>query len=258
MLEESRLYFKGNYWAKYVFNSHYTNTPFVLFHEALGSFGQWKDFPEKLSQLFKAPVFIWERTGYGASDQIKKERDLNYLHEAAEDWAAIHAIFMEHKAYHLIGHSDGASIALIFAAQKNRELLKSLVLMAPHVIVEDITLSGISPAIEAYEAGKLKGLEQYHGNKTDTLFYAWAHTWLKPEFKDWNILDVLPYVDVPCCVIQGSADQYGSYEQLNLIKQGIRGKYQELWLNDIGHHPHLESAEQVLTGLQEFYGNQHQ
>lgn len=226
----------------------------VFLHEALGSLGQWKAFPELLCKKLQLDGFVYERQGHGNSSPFSSERTASYLHEYAWDELneLITTAFSSDKKIILIGHSDGGTIALLYAAKFPKNVL-ACITMAAHVINEPETIAGIQPAIDAYEAGKLDGLKKYHGDKTEALFYAWANTWKSPDFKHWNICNDIQSISCPVLAIQGSTDQYGTEKQLDLIKQNVSGKVKTVMLPNCGHHPHLEVSEQVLSEIQQFF-----
>ena len=155
------------------------------------------------------------------------------------------------KPFILVGHSDGGSIALIFAAQKSA-LLKGIITEAAHIFVEPETVAGIEVADKAWEQGKLQGLSKYHGDKTENIFKAWCDTWLTPWFKCWNIEYLLPSIDAPLLVIQGADDQYGSIAQVRNIVSKSAGLAQSEIIEQCGHAPHQESQEQVLKLMTTF------
>lgn len=226
----------------------------VFLHEALGSIGQWKDFPEKLCASQDMPGILYERQGYGSSSSLTKERGADYLEKYALDELpqVLDKVLAPHQKAILIGHSDGGSIALLYA-QSNPKNLAAIVTMAAHVINEKETLAGIAPAIEAYKKGKLDGLKKYHGDKTEELFYAWSNTWNAPFFKEWDICKLIDKIEVDALIIQGCNDQYGTKKQVDLILGQIQSeKKQKLMLNNCGHHPHLEQKETVIQAITTF------
>jgi pimeloyl-ACP methyl ester carboxylesterase len=226
----------------------------VFLHEALGSIGQWKAFPELLCKKLQLDGFVYERQGHGSSSPFSNERTASYLHDYAWDELnkLIQTAFPSDKKIILVGHSDGGTIALLYAAKFPKNVL-ACVTMAAHVINEPETIAGIQPAIEAYEAGKLVGLTKYHGVKTESLFYAWARTWKSDEFKDWDICKDIQSISCPVLAIQGSTDQYGTEKQLDLIKTNVSGKVKTIMISNCGHHPHLEVPEHVLSEIQQFF-----
>lgn len=223
----------------------------VFLHEALGSIVQWKAFPSELCNTLNLSGIVIERSGHGKSSALTAERDCNYLHQYADETLAVlREILNPNQKIILIGHSDGGSIALILAA-RNRKNLQAIVTMAAHTFVEDETLEGIHPAIEAFEAGKLDGLYKIHGEKTKPLFYAWATTWLTPTFKTWDIREEIKSISIPILAIQGEEDQYGTREQVNSIvldKTNRSGKIIPI----CGHHPHLERKDLVIRQIEDW------
>lgn len=229
----------------------------VFLHEALGSIGQWKAFPELLCKKLQLDGFVYERQGHGSSSPFSNERTASYLHDYAWDELneLIQTAFPSDKKIILVGHSDGGTIALLYAAKFTKNVL-ACVTMAAHVINEPETIAGIQPAIDAYEAGKLVGLTKYHGDKTESLFYAWARTWKSSEFEHWNICKDIQSISCPVLALQGSTDQYGTEKQLDLIKQNVSGKVKTIMLPNCGHHPHLEVPEHVLSEIQQFFASE--
>lgn len=225
----------------------------VFLHEALGSIGQWKGFPQQLCNALQMNGIVYEREGYGNSSPLTGQRDATYLHTYAlkELPELLDVLLPKEKQVILIGHSDGASIALMYAA-KYPEKVRVVVSMAAHVIVENVTLKGIEPAVKAYREGKLDGLRKFHGDKTETLFYAWADTWNLPEFLDWNICHDIETITCPVLALQGVNDQYGTEKQLDLIETSVsKGTVTKVLLPKCGHHPHLEvplEVERIIAG----------
>ena len=226
----------------------------VFLHEALGSIGQWKAFPELLCKKLQLDGFVYERQGHGNSSPFSSERTSAYLHDYA--WKELNELiqtaFPSDKKIILVGHSDGGTIALLYAAKFPKNVL-ACITMAAHVINEPETIAGIQPAIDAYEAGKLIGLTKYHVDKTEALFYAWANTWKSPDFKNWNICNDIQSIACPVLAIQGSTDQYGTEKQLDLIKQNVAGKVKTVMFPNCGHHPHLELQDVVINEIQQFF-----
>lgn len=223
--------------------------PVLLFlHEAIGSIAQWKDFPEKVSTALNLSAIILEFPGYGFSSEYNKKRDDKYLHNFALKHlpSFIEAIDLEQEVI-MIGHSDGGTNALLYSS-KHPEKIKGIVTMAAHVLNEKETKAGIQPAIDAYASGKMKGLEMFHGKKTESLFYSWAHTWLSEDFSNWNISDDIKNNNIPALVIQGEDDQYGTNEQVEIICDLLE-KAEPFFIKDCGHAPHLEKDEKVIEKI---------
>src|SRR5215475_7919683 len=175
----------------------------VLLHEGLGSAALWGDFPDRLAAATGVGVFAYSRAGYGASSPVALPRPLTYMHDEAKTVlpALLDAIGFRRGL--LLGHSDGASIAAIYAGSTQDHRVRGLTLIAPHFVVEDVGLAAIRDAKAAYETGDLKTrLARWHRN-VDVAFYGWNGAWLDPGFRDWNIADALAYIRVPIQIVQG-------------------------------------------------------
>ena len=157
------------------------------------------------------------------------------------------------RPYVLIGHSDGGSIGLIHGSRAP-SLLKGIITEAAHVFVEPITRAGIQQVDEAFKRGKMNGLFKYHGEKTESIFRAWADTWLSDWYQVWNIEKLLPAIQCPILVIQGREDQYGSERQVKAIVSQTSGRANAVLLDACGHSPHREMPETVLAVMSEFIG----
>lgn len=227
----------------------------VFLHEGLGCIALWRDVPARLSQRLGLPAIVYDRRGHGRSAPFPGPRGLRYLHEEAEEQlpALLQALGIGEAVP--VGHSDGGTIALLFAAAFP-ERTRALVTLAAHVFVEDITLEGIEEAARAYEAGELASrLRRHHGEKTDALFRAWADTWRAPWFRGWNVEDRLPRVRAPALVIQGEDDRYGTALQVEAIARGLGGPCRTLMLEGVGHAPHLEAPDAVIDATASFVGS---
>ena len=224
--------------------------PVLLFlHEALGSIAQWKAFPEKLCSELNLPGIVYERQGHGSSSPLLQERAANYLHNyALTELPAFLDAIHEKRPIVLVGHSDGGTIALLFASAYPGRIA-GIVTMAAHVINEPETIQGIAPAINAYKAGKLDGLKKYHGDKTEALFYAWANIWRSDAFAKWDITAEISNSVSHGIFIQGADDQYGTVKQLDLISQNYSGIHSTILLENCGHHPHLEQEKVVMDSI---------
>lgn len=231
--------------------------PTIIFlHDSLGCYTLWRDFPEKLAQLTNCNVFIYDRLGYGQSDEMPTwERPTNYL-ELEADFLADVIQTCQLKNVILFGHSDGGSISLI-AASKYPELIKVCIVEAAHIFVDDITLEGIYEAQKAYKETNLaERLAKYHGNKVETLFKAWTETWTMPSYKDWNIEHFLPNITAPLLFIQGENDEYGTIHQVNTTIEKVSGFSEKAIIAGIGHTPHKENPEETLTIAAQFINKQ--
>jgi pimeloyl-ACP methyl ester carboxylesterase len=234
-----------------------SDTVLIFLHEALGSIPQWRSFPAELCEKLKLNGLIFERQGHGKSDRLNEARNERYLHDYAlkELPQVIQTLFPPGQKLILIGHSDGGTIALLYAASFP-EYVEAVVTMAAHVINEPETIAGIQPAIDAYQAGKLKKLADFHGEKTDDLFYAWANTWKADIFRNWNICSDLKTLQSTVLALQGSNDQYGTIKQLELIKASVSGKCETAMISGCGHHPHLEKQKVVIDRIANFLTQQ--
>lgn len=214
----------------------------VFLHEGLGSIALWRDFPEQVHAATGRRVFLYSRAGHGWSDVPERPRTPRFMHEEALD--VLPRLLAEHGLERpvLIGHSDGASIALIHASEHPVE---RLVLLAPHVFVEDLSIASITEARTAFETTDLgQRMARYHRDPERT-FRLWNDIWLAPEFRDWTIEDVLPRITAPTLVIQGAHDQYGTMAQV----EAIGGDRVVL---DCRHAPHLEAPDETLRAITEF------
>jgi pimeloyl-ACP methyl ester carboxylesterase len=224
----------------------------LFIHEALGSIGQWKSFPQELCDELGLKGVMYDRQGHGKSSGFTTERDERYLHQYALDELPpfVEAVIPESKKILLIGHSDGGTISLLFDHIASFRIA-GIVTMAAHVINEPETIAGIQPAVDAYQLGKLDGLKKYHGDKTEALFYAWADIWRDERFVDWNITQEIGS-KTRGLFIQGKDDQYGTPKQLELILEHFpMGK--TVLLDDCGHHPHLQKGKEVIAEISQFF-----
>ncbi len=231
-------------------NSHY---PYLIFlHEGLGCNAMWKDFPEQLCHKTECPGLLYDRLGYGQSSPVDSARTVHYLHDCAlNELPKVIESLIPKKSYILVGHSDGGSISLIFGAEKP-SLLRGIITEAAHVFVDSETIEGIQAADESFSRGKLNGLRKYHGEKTNRVFKAWSETWLSDWFRHWNIEYLLPSIECPVLVIQGSDDHYGTEDQVNSIVTKVSGNAESYFVKKCGHSPHLEQPETVIEIMSEF------
>jgi pimeloyl-ACP methyl ester carboxylesterase len=212
----------------------------VFLHEGLGSIAQWKDFPALLCDKVNLPALLFDRYGHGKSEKLKAPREMNFMHQQAQQFLPelLRSMLLQDKKIILIGHSDGGSIALIHAG-RFPENIAGVLTEAAHIFLEEISLIGIRQAVKMFEDGQLrKLLSRFHGAKTESMFYGWAGTWLNPDFRQWNIEDYLSRISAPVMALQGDNDQYGSYAQLEGISKHVKNSRVELLAN-CGHIPHL-------------------
>ncbi len=224
----------------------------VYLHEGLGCTAMWGDFPALLCKTTGCPGLVYDRLGYGKSSPLNSSRTVHYLHDYALcELPALLAGVIPDRSFILIGHSDGGSISLIFGAERP-SLLKGIIIEAAHVFIEPESIAGIKVAKNAWDEGKLQGLVKYHGEKTENLFLAWSETWLANWFRDWSLLYLLPSIEVPLLIIQGSNDQYASIEQVNSIASNSSGYVHSEIVENCAHIPHIEAQSVVLTLMSDF------
>ncbi|MBX7149930.1 alpha/beta hydrolase [bacterium] len=223
----------------------------VFLHDALGSIAQWRGFPEKLAQETGLNALVYDRLGYGKSDENPTKRDINYLHDYAlkELPAVLNALHINDVI--LVGHSDGGSIALIFAGSHHTHIKTSgLITEAAHVFVEEITLAGINDVvISAKQNDFVNKLKKFHGNKAQSVFDGWHKTWFLPEFKSWNIEGYLANITCPSLIIQGMDDEYGTKAQVEAITRQIKGPTQSLIIPNCAHVPHYQAPEATFKAM---------
>lgn len=223
------------------------NTPTIVFlHEGLGCVTMWRDFPERLAAAAGCGALVYSRPGYGASDPAPGPWPVAFMHEEALEVlpAVLERFGLEEVI--LFGHSDGASIAVIYAgAHPGRP--SALVLEAPHVFVEPICTERIARIAGEYEATRLRErLMRHHGANTDSMFKSWTEVWIRPEFRLWNIEESLPRIVCPVLVVQGDADEYGTLRQVDAVLAGVKGPAESRVIPHCGHSPHSERPSEVL------------
>lgn len=221
--------------------------PIVLLHEGLGSARLWRTFPETLAAATGRAVFAWSRHGYGRSAPAAQPRQPGYMHDEA---LVVLPEVLDHLQLEkpvLLGHSDGASIALIHAGAGHA--VTAIVAIAPHVIVEEESLSGIRLAKERFETTDMPVRMARHHRDAESTFRGWNDVWLSGAFRDWNIEEYLPGISAPVLAVQAADDEYGTPDQLARIEAGVRGRFERLVLADGGHSPHLTRPAQVLEAI---------
>ena len=224
----------------------------VMLHEGLGSVALWGDFPEALQAATGAGVFVYSRAGYGASSPVKLPRPLDYMHREALDVLPQLLASIGFRRGLLLGHSDGASIAAIYTGGVADHRLDGIVLIAPHFIVEDVSVASIAEIKATYENTDLRErLARWHKN-VDNAFYGWNGAWLDPKFRSWDISDYLAYIRVPIALIQGEADQYGTIRQVEIAREECYCPVEVTLIKGAGHSPHREAPEQTLNATSEF------
>jgi pimeloyl-ACP methyl ester carboxylesterase len=222
----------------------------VMLHEGLGSVAHWKDFPARLAEETGAGVFVYSRYGHGGSDALQEPRPVSYMHHEAQ--VVLPEILRKASIERplLFGHSDGASIAILYAGTFP-ESPAGLILEAPHVFVEDITVASIAQARVLYNETDLpKRLGRYHAN-ADSLFWGWNNIWLDPSFRTWNIESCLDFIRCPVLAIQGAQDEYGTTRQIDAIQRRIPSA-SAVVLEDCKHAPHRDQREATLSAISQF------
>jgi pimeloyl-ACP methyl ester carboxylesterase len=224
----------------------------LLLHEGLGCVGLWGDFPERLSALTGHATLAYSRAGYGGSSPVALPRPLDYMQQEAKRVLprVLDAIGFERGA--IIGHSDGASIAAVHAGALRDPRVRAVSLMAPHFIVEDMTLAAIERARAAYATGDLrKKLMRWHVD-VDVAFRGWNDSWLDPKFRAWDITSYLAAIVAPVQIIQGEADPYGSERQIDVARRELPKEPDVVMLPGVGHAPHREVTETTIEHIRRF------
>src|ERR1700694_169382 len=217
-------------------------TSIVMLHEGLGSTGLWGDFPEKL------------QAGTGTSTPLTLPRPLDYMHTEALDVLPQLLDQIGFRRGLLLGHSDGASIAAIYAGGAGDHRVRGVAMIAPHFIVEDMGLVSIAAARNAYQSGGLREkLARWHGD-VDNTFYGWSDAWLDPKFRNWDISEYLAYIRVPVAILQGADDQYGTIRQVEIAEQECYCPVDVTIIPAAAHSPHRDAPEATLDAISDFVG----
>jgi pimeloyl-ACP methyl ester carboxylesterase len=232
--------------------AHQLNRPTLVFlHEGLGSLAMWRDFPAKVAAATGCRTLVYSRYGYGQSDVLETPFGVRYMHDEA--LLALPRLLdkLDIKRPILIGHSDGGSIALIHAGGARREVA-GLILLAPHVFVEDLSIASIAQAKVTFETTDLaQKLGKYHRDPAKT-FWGWNDIWLHPDFRAWNIEEYLPKVACPVLALQGEDDEYGTPAQVEAIRKQAKGEVEVLMLADCRHSPHKDQPQATLEAMAGF------
>ena len=230
------------------------NSPsIVMLHEGLGSVSAWRDWPAELARETGLSVFVYSRAGYGNSDPVTLPRPLTYMHHEAD--VVLPQILAHAKIENciLLGHSDGASISILHAGGTSRSAaVRGIALLSPHVFCEALSVTSIEKSRDAYVNGDLKKrLAKYHRH-VDNAFWGWNGAWLDPEFRNWNIEERLPKIDMPVLVIQEDGDPYGTLAQVDAIERGVSGSKDMLVLKGNGHFPQKDCHDETTTAVADF------
>jgi pimeloyl-ACP methyl ester carboxylesterase len=220
----------------------------VLLHEGLGSVGLWRGFPRALHEATGRRVVAFSRFGHGRSDPPRAPRTPAFFHEEANDVLPVLLAELDAPGPLLVGHSDGASIALVHAA---RHAVSGLALLAPHVFLEETMVPPIRDTRREFEEGGLRARMARHHDNPDAAFYGWCDVWLDPAMGDWSLEPDAAAVSAPILLIQGADDQYASLEHLDRIEARVRGPVTRLVVPG-GHSPHLEQADAVVEAIAGF------
>jgi pimeloyl-ACP methyl ester carboxylesterase len=224
----------------------------VMLHEGLGSAGLWGDFPEKLQAATGAGVFVYSRAGYGASTPAKLPRPLDYMHVEALEVLTKLLDKIGFRRGLLLGHSDGASIVAIYAGSHQDHRVQGVAMIAPHFIVEDISVVSIAEIKKTYETTELKAkLARWHKD-VDNAFYGWNDAWLDPEFRNWDISEYLGYIRVPVAILQGVDDAYGTMRQIEIAREECYCPVDVTEIPGAGHQPHREAPGATLDAIADF------
>jgi pimeloyl-ACP methyl ester carboxylesterase len=229
----------------------------VFLHEGLGSVSLWRDFPDRLAAATGCGALVYSRAGYGKSDPVPLPRPVRFMHDEVEVLAEV-LERMNIREPILVGHSDGASIALIYAGKSHagtqpKSGLRGLILEAPHVFTEPHGLASIAKIGDLYKTTDLRDrLSRHHGANVDVAFRGWNDVWLHPDFVAWNIEEYLAAIQVPILILQGEDDEYGTWKQVEAIQRQAGGPVEAIALPDCGHSPHREQPERALRAMVDF------
>jgi len=225
----------------------------VMLHEGLGSVAQWGEFPDRLAESTGCGVCAYSRAGYGGSTSVEVPRSLTYMHDEALRVLPAVLTAIGFRRGVLLGHSDGASIATIYAGGVQDHRVRGLVLIAPHFFVEDISVASIARAKTAYESGDLRArLARYHGQNVDAAFWGWNRAWLDPQFRQWDIRDSIGYIRVPIQIVQGTDDQYGTTAQIEAALDEAYCPVDVALIPGARHAPQNERPVETLRVITEF------
>jgi pimeloyl-ACP methyl ester carboxylesterase len=224
----------------------------VLLHDGLGSVEVWGSFPDELAAATGGGVLAYSRAGYGRSSPSKLPRCVSFMHEEAQDVLPRVLEGIGFRRGLLVGHSDGASIAAIYAGSIQDHRVRGLALMAPHFFTEDMGIAEIARAKVAFEAGPLRGrLAKLHTDP-DNAFHNWCDPWLLPAFRQWDLSDALAHIRVPILIVQGENDQYGTVKQIEVAREECYCPVEVALLPDTRHAPYREAPAATLKAISDF------
>jgi pimeloyl-ACP methyl ester carboxylesterase len=226
----------------------------VLLHEGLGCVALWRDVPERLAATTGCGVFAYSRFGYGQSDPQPLPWKLTYMQDEAHDILPRVLDEADIRDAVLVGHSDGASIAAIYAGAVRDRRLRGVVLLAAHFFIEDSNIASIAKIRGEYREGPLRErLARYHRDP-DIAFHGWCDSWLNPGFRHFDITGCVPEIEVPILGLQGAADPYGSDEQLLTLQRLARAPCEIAFIKGAYHSPHLEAKDDTIGRIEQFIG----
>lgn len=221
----------------------------VFLHEGLGAVSLWRDFPDQVAAATGLPAFVYSRQGYGGSAPVTLPRPLDYLEREGRDVLPRVLDAAGIASAILVGHSDGASIALIHAAHDHGGRVRALAALAPHTFVEDICVAAIAQVRETWREVLRPRLERHHGADVDGAFHGWNDTWLHPGFKAMELRPMLAGITVPVVVIQGEDDEYATAAQVDAVADNVSGPVRALLLPRCGHGPQRDQPQAVIDAI---------
>jgi pimeloyl-ACP methyl ester carboxylesterase len=224
----------------------------VMLHEGLGSVGLWGSFPDDIASATGAGVFVYSRAGYGKSSAGELPRSTSFLNEEACEVLPRVLDAIGYRRGLLLGHSDGASIATIYAGSVQDHRVRGLVLIAPHFFTEDMGLAEIRRARKSFVAGGLREKLQRWHDDVDSAFRSWNEPWLDPAFQKWDITEALGFIRVPILIVQGENDQYGTYKQIEAALRECYCPVETAVLPGVRHVPYREAPEPTLKAVADF------
>jgi len=229
-----------------------TGPALVFLHEGLGSITQWRNFPMALACATRLPALVYDRRGHGKSEPQPRPLPPSFLEDEAFQRLPEVLAACGIEAPILVGHSDGATIALLYAS-RYPGLALGVVAEAAHPFVEARCIQGIWRTLAAFETTELRArLRNHHGDQVDSMFYGWSDVWLSPGFRNWTMVPLLPAIQCPVLAIQGDRDEYATQDQVRAIIEGVSGPAESLLLRGCGHVPHFQARDQVLAGMTRF------
>lgn len=240
-------------WVEQLHFTKDTSRPTLIFlHEALGSVALWKGYPDLLCEALQCNGVVYDRMGHGLSSPFNEKRSNDYLDIEAVVYLRGLIVELGLEKPILVGHSDGGTIALIYAAHYPDQL-RGIITEAAHIYVEDTGSGGMQKAIYQFEHTIFKDkLAKYHGEKTEALFYAWADTWTSESFSTWNIEQQMTSISCPALILQGAQDEYATQQHMWDIAKGIGNNAKGILIDNCGHIPHLQAQAETLALSKEF------